>query len=139
MAAESRSVLIIDDAEVLQPSALEYLCEMASMAMPARPQFVFVGRPEFWEATNRTAPAQFKASDYRTLGTRPTECGHDMRLHRAIGRLAGTVDAGRIRCRRTRRIDGEERWIVRPDRRAPDTRQGHTGSATRASADLGRH
>ena len=60
MAAESRSVLIIDDAEVLQPSALEYLCEMASMTMPARPQFVFVGRPEFWEVTNRTAPAQFK-------------------------------------------------------------------------------
>jgi type II secretory pathway predicted ATPase ExeA len=60
MAAESRSVLIIDDAEVLQPSALEYLCEMASMSTPARPQFVFVGRPEFWEVTNRTAPAQFK-------------------------------------------------------------------------------
>jgi type II secretory pathway predicted ATPase ExeA len=60
MAAESRSVLIIDDAEVLQPSALEYLCEVASMTMPARPQFVFVGRPEFWEVTSRTAPAQFK-------------------------------------------------------------------------------
>jgi hypothetical protein len=59
-AAESRSVLIIDDAEVLQPSALEYLRLMAILAMDAPPQFVFVGRPEFWEVTNRTAPSQFK-------------------------------------------------------------------------------
>jgi len=59
-AAETRSVLIIDDAEVLQPSALEYLRLMAIMEMDAPPQFVFVGRPEFWEATNRTASSQFK-------------------------------------------------------------------------------
>ena len=59
-AAESRSVLIIDDAEVLQPSVLEYLRLMAVLAMDAPPQFVFVGRPEFWEVTNRTAASQFK-------------------------------------------------------------------------------
>ena len=58
--AENRSVLIIDNAEVLQPSALEYLRLMAAVAMGAPPQFVFVGRPEFWEVTNRTESAQFK-------------------------------------------------------------------------------
>jgi type II secretory pathway predicted ATPase ExeA len=59
-AAESRSVLIIDDAEVLEPSALEYLRLMATMPMAEPPQFVFVGRPEFWEVTDRRATSQFK-------------------------------------------------------------------------------
>jgi type II secretory pathway predicted ATPase ExeA len=59
-AAESRSVLIIDDAEVLEPSTLEYLRLMATMPMAEGPQFVFVGRPEFWEVTNRPATSQFK-------------------------------------------------------------------------------
>jgi type II secretory pathway predicted ATPase ExeA len=59
-AAESRSVLIIDDAEVLEPSTLEYLRLMATMSMAERPQFVFVGRPEFWDVINRTATSQFK-------------------------------------------------------------------------------
>ena len=59
-AAESRFVLMIDDAEVLRPGALEYLNLLSSVAMAGAPQVVFIGRPEFWDAADHTAPSQFK-------------------------------------------------------------------------------
>ena len=111
---------------------------MAILAMDAPPQFVFVGRPEFWEVTNRTAPSQFEESDHRTLGTGPTECGHNTRLYRAVGRLTGAVDRGRIRRRRglaalMQKSDGLFGRIVALLTRA---RANFKASAVSASGDL---
>jgi len=59
-ADESRLVLMVDDAETLQAAALEYLRLMSSMATVVVPQFVFVGRPEFWDSADRTTPFKLK-------------------------------------------------------------------------------
>ena len=50
-------VLIIDDAELLQPDVIGYLRLLSSLSMAMMPQIVLFGRPEFWEAAKRAAPS----------------------------------------------------------------------------------
>ena len=57
---ESRVVLIIDDAELLQTNALEYLRLLSSMTAAPALQLLFVGRPEFWNLSAHAASSQFK-------------------------------------------------------------------------------
>jgi len=57
---DRRFVLIIDDAELLQTSAMEYLHLLSTLVTTVAAQFVFVGRPEFWDVANHGATVQFK-------------------------------------------------------------------------------
>jgi type II secretory pathway predicted ATPase ExeA len=57
---ESHLVLVIDDADLLQTNALEYLRLMSSIPTVVVPQFLFVGRPQFWDAVDHAASGQFK-------------------------------------------------------------------------------
>ncbi len=57
---DRRVVLIIDDAELLQTSAMEYLHLLSSLVTTVAAQFIFVGRPEFWDNANHGATVQFK-------------------------------------------------------------------------------
>jgi type II secretory pathway predicted ATPase ExeA len=57
---ESHLVLMIDDADLLQTNALEYLRLMSSIPTVVVPQFLFVGRPQFWDAVDHAASGQFK-------------------------------------------------------------------------------
>ena len=50
-APDQKVVLVIDDAELLQPDVLAYLSLMSKLPRGMLPQVLLVGRPEFWSAT----------------------------------------------------------------------------------------
>ena len=55
-----RSVVIIDDAQLLDVDAFRYLQLLSNLAVTAISQIIFVGRPEFWDATQDGAPSHLK-------------------------------------------------------------------------------
>jgi hypothetical protein len=53
-----RLVLIVDDAECLQPDALSCLLLLASLPRAVAAQIVFIGRPRFWRVLGHTEGAE---------------------------------------------------------------------------------
>ncbi len=59
-APRHRSVIIIDDAELLQPGALEYLHLLSGISVGRMPQIVFIGNSTFWDRIDLAAEADLK-------------------------------------------------------------------------------
>ena len=67
-APDEKVVLVIDDAELLQPDVLAYLSLMSKLR-GMLPQVLLVGRPEFWSATLHATSSNIAAETTLRLGT----------------------------------------------------------------------